>query len=87
MRDSQPLNASFGLCQGPLPDGEMRARMIAHLQSMPGFDDVTAQPWYPGKQYPGIMNRDLAAIRERSSWRSTAWVRHAAVKQLPHDAS
>ncbi len=65
---------NMGACQGPLPDGEMRARMLAHMQSMPGFDDVTAQPWYPGKQYPGIMNRDLAAIRERSSWRSTTWV-------------
>lgn len=66
---------NMAACHGPLPDGDMRARMLTHLQSMQGFDEVTAQPWYPGKQYPGVMNRDLAAIRERSSWRPAAqWV-------------
>ncbi|MFW0149830.1 aldo/keto reductase [Mycobacterium sp. smrl_JER01] len=59
---------------GPLPDPQMRARMLDHLRAMPGFDQLTSQPWYPGKQYAGIINRDMSAIRARSSWRSTRWV-------------
>lgn len=59
---------------GPLPDPQMRAQMLDHLRAMPGFDQLTSQPWYPGKQYAGIINRDMSAIRARSSWRSTRWV-------------
>lgn len=68
------LSDNMAACQGPLPDAGMRTRMLDHLLAMPGFDRLTAQPWYPGKQYPGVMNRDLAAIRGRSRWRSTQWV-------------
>jgi diketogulonate reductase-like aldo/keto reductase len=68
------LSDNMAACQGPLPDAGMRTRMLDHLLAMPGFDRLTAQPWYPGKQYPGVMNRDLAAIRGRSTWRSTQWV-------------
>lgn len=68
------LSDNMAACRGPLPDAAMRTRMLDHLLAMPGFDRLTTQPWYPGKQYPGVMNRDLAAIRERSTWRSTRWV-------------
>lgn len=72
--DPQHLADNMAACHGPLPDPGMRARMLEHMRSMPGFDRVTSQPWYPGKNYPGIMNRDLGAIRARSAWRSTQWV-------------
>ncbi|WP_185975935.1 aldo/keto reductase [Mycolicibacterium sp. 018/SC-01/001] len=65
---------NMAACRGPLPDVEMRARMLTHLQSMPGFDRVTTQPWYPGKNYPGVMNRDMAAIGARTRWRPTQFV-------------
>lgn len=60
--------------RGPMPDTAMRARMLEHMQAIPGFDKVTEQPWYPGKRYPGIVNRDMAAIQARSSWRPGGWV-------------
>lgn len=72
--DPGHLTDNMAACQGPLPDAGMRVRMLEHMRSMPGFDRVTGQPWYPGKSYPGIMNRDLGAIRARSSWRSQRWV-------------
>ena len=72
--DPEHLIDNMAACQGPLPDADMRARMLQHMRTMPGFDGVTGQPWYPGKSYPGIMNRDMGAIRARSSWRSTQWV-------------
>jgi aryl-alcohol dehydrogenase-like predicted oxidoreductase len=56
-------------CRGPLPDAAMRAKMVEHMQSIPGFDQVTRQPWYPEKRYPGVVNRAMAAIQARSSWR------------------
>ena len=72
--DPEHLDDNMAACQGPLPDADMRTRMLQHMRTMPGFDGVTAQPWYPDKNYPGIMNRDMGAIRARSSWRSTQWV-------------
>lgn len=72
--DPEHLTDNMAACQGPLPDATMRARMVDHMHTMPGFDELTRQPWYPGKSYPGIMNRDMGAIRARSSWRSTQWV-------------
>ena len=55
--------------RGPLPDAGMRARMLEHMQTIPGFDRVTDQPWYPGKRYPGVVNRGMKAVQARSSWR------------------
>lgn len=72
--DPDHLADNMAACQGPLPDAAMRTTMLDHLRAMPGFDRLTTQPWYPGKQYPGVMNRELAAIRGRSTWRSTQWV-------------
>jgi diketogulonate reductase-like aldo/keto reductase len=61
-------------CRGPLPDAAMRTRMLEHLQAMPGFDGVTKRPWYPGKRYPGVVNRAMAAVQARTSWRPSGTV-------------
>ena len=58
----------------PIPDAAMRQRMLEHMQSIPGFDAVTSQPWYPGKRYPGVVNQGMAAIQARSSWRPAGTV-------------
>lgn len=60
---------NMAACRGPLPDTAMRARMVEHMATIPGFDEVSRRPWYPGKRYPGVVNRDMAAIQARSSWR------------------
>lgn len=60
--------------RGPLPDTATRARMLEHMQSFPGFDRVTSQPWYPGKRYPGVVSRAQAATQARSDWRPSSWV-------------
>ncbi|MGH3785032.1 MAG: aldo/keto reductase [Pseudonocardiaceae bacterium] len=68
------LTDNMQACRGPLPDAAMRARMVEHMQTIPGFDRVTGQPWYPGKTYPGVVNRAMAAVRARSSWRPSGFV-------------
>lgn len=57
---------NMGALRGPLPDDEMRRRMVRHMESIPGFDKVTQTPWYPGKRYPGIIGRAQAELRART---------------------
>lgn len=49
------LTDNMGALRGELPDAEMRARMIAHMESLPGFADTLKQPPYPGKSYGGVV--------------------------------
>ncbi|CAN5878682.1 aldo/keto reductase [soil metagenome] len=72
--DPDHLVDNMAACRGPLPDPRMRVRMLEHMQTIPGFADVTRQPWYPGKQYPGEVNRAMAAIQARTSWRPAGTV-------------
>ena len=72
--DPAHLDDDMTACRGDLPDAALRARMLAHLQEMPGFDQVTRKPWYPAKRYPGVVNRDMAAVQRRSTWRPAAAV-------------
>jgi diketogulonate reductase-like aldo/keto reductase len=50
---------------GPLPDAAMRKRMVAHMETIPGFATVGDMPWYPGKTFPGVIAQGQAAIRSR----------------------
>jgi diketogulonate reductase-like aldo/keto reductase len=52
--------------RGPLPDPDMRERMARSMQDLPGFDRIAEMPWYPGKQYHGIIGRAQAELRARS---------------------
>ena len=55
--------------RGPLPDRAMRARMVRHMESIPGFDQLDrlgASSWYPEKIYPGLVGRALAELRNRT---------------------
>jgi diketogulonate reductase-like aldo/keto reductase len=56
---------NVGAMRGPLPDQEMRARMVRHMESIPGFDRLADMPWYPGKSYPGLVATAQAAVRSR----------------------
>jgi diketogulonate reductase-like aldo/keto reductase len=60
------LDENVGALRGPLPDSEMRARMVRHMQAIPGFDQIARMPWYPGKRYAGVINRALSATRARA---------------------
>lgn len=53
--------------QGPLPDAEMRRRMVRHMETIPGFADIGRMPWYPGKdaQYDGLIRAAQAQARAR----------------------
>ncbi len=53
--------------RGPLPDREMRARMVRHMETIPGFDKLATMPWYPGKNYPGVIGQAQRGIRARAS--------------------
>lgn len=48
---------NIGALKGPLPDQEMRKRMLRHMESIPGFDKLHETPPYPGKAYNGIIRR------------------------------
>lgn len=60
---------NVGALRGPLPDEAMRARMVRHMESIPGFSEIGKIPYYPDKQamYQGIIRRSQAAMRQRSS--------------------
>ncbi|WP_120010012.1 aldo/keto reductase [Teichococcus vastitatis] len=53
--------------RGPLPDGAMRRRMVAHMEAIPGFGDIGRMPWYPGKEgmYQGLIRGAQARARAR----------------------
>lgn len=57
---------NMGALRGPLPDRAMRARMVRHMETVPGFDKLADMPWYPGKTYPGIIGRAQQALRRRT---------------------
>src|ERR671916_553591 len=48
---------------GPLPDRDMRARMVRYLETIPGFDTLDEMPWYPDKTYPGVIGRAQRELR------------------------
>jgi hypothetical protein len=68
---SNPEHAAenVGALRGPLPDRALRARMVRHMELIPGFDGIARMPWYPGKQamYQGIIRRSQGALRQRLS--------------------
>ena len=65
---SNPTHAADNIAalRGPLPDAAMRARMVKHMESIPGFDQIAQMPWYPDKRYAGIIGRAQAQLRSRS---------------------
>jgi diketogulonate reductase-like aldo/keto reductase len=46
---------NLGAMRGALPDQEMRTRMVRHMESLPGFGNLAQMPWYPGKQFSGLV--------------------------------
>jgi diketogulonate reductase-like aldo/keto reductase len=48
---------NMGALRGPLPDQAMRARMLRHMESIPGFGGVSRTAPYPGRKYPGVIER------------------------------
>lgn len=46
---------NLGAMKEPLPDPEMRSRMVRHMESLSGFDTLAQMPWYPGKQFNGLV--------------------------------
>lgn len=53
--------------RGSLPDQAMRRRMVAHMETVPGFGDIGRTPWYPGKDgmYQGLIRTSQARARAR----------------------
>ncbi|MBE9101821.1 aldo/keto reductase [Vacuolonema iberomarrocanum] len=46
---------NLGAMRGPLPDQAMRSRMVRYMEGLPGFDTLAQMPWYPGKQFNGLV--------------------------------
>lgn len=49
--DPRHANENVRALHGLLPDAAMRRRMVAHMETIPGFDGVLSLPWFPHKQY------------------------------------
>lgn len=49
------VDQNMGAMRGALPDKAMRARMVKHMESLSGFDKLPQMPWYPGKQFNGLV--------------------------------
>lgn len=43
--------------RGPLPDADLRSRMLAHMEGIPGFAEVAKMPAYPDKTFDGVVER------------------------------
>ena len=52
--------------RGPLPDPDMRVRMVRHMETIPGFDTLDQMPWYPDKTYSGVIGRAQRELRSRT---------------------
>ncbi len=46
---------NMGALRGSLPDDSMRARMVNHMENLPGFDNLLQTSWYPGKEFNGLV--------------------------------
>lgn len=55
--DPDHESENIGALRGPLPDKEMRARMVRHMETLPGFDRLADMPPYPGKTFNGVIRR------------------------------
>ena len=64
---SNPVHAQENVqaLRGPLPAPRMRERMVRHMQTIPGFNTLASMPWYPGKNYSGVIRRAQEAVRSR----------------------
>ncbi|HEX2317007.1 MAG TPA: aldo/keto reductase [Thermomonospora sp.] len=47
--DPDHMTQNLRAARGDLPDQATRERMVAHLRTIPGFDDLERMPWYPGR--------------------------------------
>lgn len=54
---------NIGALKGPLPDKEMRQRMLKHMEGIPGFDQVAKMPVYPDKEFHGVVRRPGSPAR------------------------
>jgi aryl-alcohol dehydrogenase-like predicted oxidoreductase len=60
------LLENLAALRGPLPDKEMRARMVRHMETIPGFDKIAEMAWYPGKTFRGVINHAQQDLRKRA---------------------
>jgi diketogulonate reductase-like aldo/keto reductase len=60
------LDENMAALRGPLPDQEMRKRMVRHMKTIPGFDKLAQMPWYPDKTYDGVISQAQRSIRARA---------------------
>jgi diketogulonate reductase-like aldo/keto reductase len=50
------LTENLGAMRGELPDQPMRDRMVRHMETIPGFNELQSVPWYPGKSFSGVVS-------------------------------
>jgi len=59
------LDQNMAALRGPLPDKDMRSRMVSHMETIPGFDKLAQMPWYPGKNFDGVISHAQQVLKSR----------------------
>jgi len=59
------VTSNMGALRGPLPDAQMRTRMLKHMETIPGFKEIQRMDWYPDKRYSGEISRAQGELRSR----------------------
>jgi diketogulonate reductase-like aldo/keto reductase len=59
------LMENVAAMRGRLPDAAMRKRMVSYMETIPGFGTIGDMPWYPEKNYIGVIAQGQTAIRNR----------------------
>jgi diketogulonate reductase-like aldo/keto reductase len=62
---SEHAAQNIAALRGPLPDKDLRDRMVRHMESIPAFLRLAEMPWYPGKKYSGLIAQAQEALRKR----------------------
>jgi diketogulonate reductase-like aldo/keto reductase len=60
------LVKNMAALRGQLPDKEIRARMVRHVETIPGFDKIAEIAWYPGKTFRGVISHAQQDLRKRA---------------------
>jgi diketogulonate reductase-like aldo/keto reductase len=60
------LDENMAALGGPLPDKEMRARIVRHMETIPGFEKPAQMPWYPGKRFDGVISHAQRELKGRA---------------------
>jgi hypothetical protein len=68
------LDENMAVLRGPLPDKDMRSRMVGHLEIVLGFDKPAQMPCCPSRQFDGVISHARQVLKRRGLYTHEAKV-------------